>query len=199
MRPHAQRDETASTPAAEAYDLFLRGEYFLNRRTEADIETAVSYFQHATQRDPDFARAWAALADAEVLHAVYSIQPPQALVSQARAAALKALELDPSLAEAHAALALIVQNHDWDWQTAEREFRQAIALNPNYATAHHWYAEHLMWRGRFDEALRESERRESSIRSRSSSRPTTGRSYTSRASTIAPSRNCDRCSPSTPI
>ena len=71
---------------------------------------------------------------------------------------LEALALDPSLAEAHAALALIVQNHDWDWQTAEREFRQAIALNPNYATAHHWYAEHLMWRGRFDEALRESER-----------------------------------------
>jgi len=158
IRPRAQRGETAATPAAEAYDLFLRGEYFLNRRTEADIETAVAYFQHATQRDPDFARAWAALADAEVLQAVYTIQPPQALVSQARAAALKALELDPSLAEAHAALALIVQNHDWDWQTAEREFRQAIALNPNYATAHHWYAEHLMWRGRFEEALRESER-----------------------------------------
>ena len=79
-------------------------------------------------------------------------------MARARAAALKALALDPSLAEAHTALALIVQNHDWDWQTAEREFRQAIALNPNYATAHHWYAEHLMWRGRFDEALRESER-----------------------------------------
>ena len=106
---------------------------------------------------PALPAAWAALASAEVLAAVYSIQPPQELVSRARAAALKALELDPSLAEAHTALALIVQNHDWDWQTAEREFRQAIALNPSYATAHHWYAEHLMWRGRFDDALRESE------------------------------------------
>jgi tetratricopeptide (TPR) repeat protein len=79
-------------------------------------------------------------------------------VARARTAALEALALDSSLAEAHAALALIVQNHDWDWEKAEREFRQAIALNPSYATAHHWYAEHLMWRGRFDEALRESER-----------------------------------------
>ena len=77
---------------------------------------------------------------------------------KARAAALRALELDKDLPEAHTALALIVQNYDYDWQTAGREFHRAIELNPNYATAHHWYAEHLMWRGRFDEALRESER-----------------------------------------
>ena len=141
----------------EAYDLFLRGQYFFNKRTDTDIETAVAYFERVTHRDPGFARGWAALASAEVLAAVYSMQPPQELVSRARAAALKALELDPSLAEAHTALALIVQNHDWDWPTAEREFRQAIALNPSYATAHHWYAEHLMWRGRFEDALRESE------------------------------------------
>src|SRR5258707_3741135 len=76
---------------------------------------------------------------------------------QARAAALRALELDERLAEAHTALALIVQNHDWDWQTAGKEYRRAIELNPNYATAHHWYAEHLMWLGRFHEALRENE------------------------------------------
>ena len=77
---------------------------------------------------------------------------------QARAAALRALELDENLAEAHTALALIVQNHDWDWQTSEKEYRRAIELNPNYATAHQWYAEHLMWLGRFDEALSESDR-----------------------------------------
>jgi tetratricopeptide (TPR) repeat protein len=71
---------------------------------------------------------------------------------------LRALQIDESLPEAHTALALIVQNYDWDWQTAEKEYRRAIELNPNYATAHHWYAEHLMWLGRFDEALRESER-----------------------------------------
>jgi tetratricopeptide (TPR) repeat protein len=159
---HPAPAPSGETPApardVEAYDLFLRGQYFFNERTEADIESAVSYFERATQRDPGFARGWAALASAEVVNAVYTIQPSQELVARARAAALKALELDPSLAEAHTALALIVQNHDLDWQTAEREFRQAIALNPNYATAHQWYAEHLMWRGRFDEALRESER-----------------------------------------
>jgi tetratricopeptide (TPR) repeat protein len=79
-------------------------------------------------------------------------------MSKARAAAVHALQLDETLPEAHTALALIVQEHDWDWETAEKEFRRAIELNPNYATAHHWYAEHLMWRGRFDEALQESER-----------------------------------------
>lgn len=156
--PAPSRETPAPARDIEAYDLFLRGQYFFNQRTEADIEAAVSYFERATERDPGFARGWAALASAEVVHAVYTVQPEQELVARARAAALKALELDPSLAEAHTALALIVQNHDLDWQTAEREFRQAIALNPNYATAHHWYAEHLMWRGRFDEALRESER-----------------------------------------
>ena len=148
----------APAPAPDAYDFYLRGQYFLNKRTDVDIRRAASFFEQAVQRDSGFARGWAALADADVLGAVYSIGPPQELVTRARGAALKALALDPSLAEAHAALALIVQNHDWNWETAEREYRQAIALNPNYATAHHWYAEHLMWRGRFDEALRESER-----------------------------------------
>ena len=146
------------TPAPDAYDLYLRGQYFLNKRTDADLRTAADYFEQAIRTDSAFARAWAALAAADVLAAVYTPRPPQELVTRARAAALKALALNPSLAEAHTALALIVQNHDWDWQAAGREFRQAIALNPNYATAHHWYAEHLMWQGRFDEALRESER-----------------------------------------
>jgi TolB-like protein/DNA-binding winged helix-turn-helix (wHTH) protein len=151
--------DTAAQPAppVDAYDLYLRGQYFLNKRTETDIAAAASYFEQATQRDSGFARAWAGLADADVLGAVYSLRPPQPLVARARAAALKALALDPALAEAHTALALIVQNHDLDWEAAEREYRQAIALNPSYATAHQWYAEHLMWRGRFDEALRESE------------------------------------------
>jgi len=144
-------------PAPDAYDLYLRGQFFLNKRTDADLRAAAGYFAQATRSDSSFARAWAALAAADVLGAVYSTRPPQDLVARARAAALKALVLNPSLPEAHAALALIVQNHDWDWQGAEREFRRAIDLNPNYATAHHWYAEHLMWRGRFDEALQESE------------------------------------------
>src|SRR5258708_38305940 len=77
---------------------------------------------------------------------------------KARTAALKALQIDEVLAEPHTSLALIAENYDYDWQTAEKEYQQAIELNPNYATAHHWYAECLMWQGRFDEALRESER-----------------------------------------
>jgi TolB-like protein/DNA-binding winged helix-turn-helix (wHTH) protein/Tfp pilus assembly protein PilF len=150
--------EARPSPAPDAYDLYLRGQYYFNRRTDTDIRTAATYFEQSVQRDSGFARAWAALASADVLGAVYSVDPPQALVARARTAAHQALALDSSLAEAHAALALIIQNHDWDWAGAEREFRQAIALNPSYATAHHWYAEHLMWRGRFDEALEESER-----------------------------------------
>lgn len=145
-------------PAFEAYDLYLKGQYSFNRRSIADLEAAVRYFQAATAQDSTFARAYASLAQAYVLLVGYSQRPPDVLVVKARAASLKALALDSTLPEAHTALALIVQNHDWDWGTAEREFRRAIALNPNYATAHHWYAEHLMWLGRFDEALRESER-----------------------------------------
>ena len=150
--------EAGPAPAPDAYDLYLRGQFFLNKRSDADLRTAASFLEQAVQRDSGFARAWAALAQADVLGAVYSIAPPQQLVARARSAAIQALALDPSLAEAHTALALIIQNHDWNWEQAERHFRQAIALNPNYATAHHWYAEHLMWRGRFDEALQESER-----------------------------------------
>ncbi|HMG17403.1 MAG TPA: winged helix-turn-helix domain-containing protein [Gemmatimonadales bacterium] len=142
----------------EAYDLYLKGLYFWNKRTVPAFETAIRYFTQATIKDSTYARAYAGLASSYELLMSYSGRPPQELLSKARASALKALELDPGLAEAHTAYALLVQNHDWDWQTAERGFRRAIELNPNYATAHHWYAEHLMWRGRFDEALRESDR-----------------------------------------
>jgi len=157
---HATTREAVSgpAPAPDAYDLYLRGQYFFNKRAYADLRLAASFFEQAVQRDSGFARAWAALAGADVLGAAYSVGPSQQLVTRARAAASQALALDSSLAEAHAVLALIVQNHDWDWRSSEREFRRAIALNPSYATAHHWYAEHLMWRGRFEEALQESER-----------------------------------------
>jgi TolB-like protein/DNA-binding winged helix-turn-helix (wHTH) protein/Flp pilus assembly protein TadD len=142
----------------EGYDLYLKGLYFFNKRTPEDLEEAVRYFQQATAKDPAYAQAYAGLAKAYTLLPAYSSQPNEEFISKARAAATKALELDEGLSEAHSALALIVQNHDWDWQTSEKEFRRAIELNPNDATAHHWYAEHLMWRGRFDEAIAESER-----------------------------------------
>src|ERR1700722_12336822 len=142
----------------EAYDLYLKGQFFWNKRTVEGFERAIDYYQQAIAKDPNYARAYAGLADSYALIASYSAASPSEYMPKARAAALRALELDKDLPEAHTALALIVQNYDYDWQTAGREFQRAIELNPNYATAHHWYAEHLMWRGRFDEALRESER-----------------------------------------
>jgi tetratricopeptide (TPR) repeat protein len=132
--------------------------YFWNKRTVAGFQQAIGYFQQATTIDSDYAPAYAGLANSYTLLTAYSSASATLYMPQARAAALRALQLDDGSAEAHTALALIVQNHDWDWQTAGKEYRRAIELNPNYATAHHWYAEHLMWLGRFDEALRESER-----------------------------------------
>jgi len=140
------------------YDLYLKGLYFWNKRTVPGFQQAIEYFQQAIAKDPSYAPAYAGLADSYALLGGYSLLYQSDLMPTARAAALRALELDEGLAEAHTALALIVQNYDFDWQTAEREFRRAIQLNPNYATAHHWYAEHLALLGRFDDALRESER-----------------------------------------
>jgi TolB-like protein/Tfp pilus assembly protein PilF len=142
----------------EAYDLFLKGQYFLNKRTAADLAESIRYFQQAATKDPNYARTYASLASAYALMGGYSGQAQTEFMPKARAAALRALQIDDRLSEAHTALALIVQSYDWDWSTAEKEFQRAIELNPNYATAHHWYAEHLMWRGRFEEALQESER-----------------------------------------
>jgi tetratricopeptide (TPR) repeat protein len=144
--------------SAEAYDLYLKGMYFWNQRTGEGFQQAIEYFQRAAKADPNYALAYAGLANSYTLLTAYSAAPATLYMPQARAAALRALELDERSAEAHTALALIVQNQDWDWKTSEKEFRRAIELNPNYATAHQWYAEHLMWLGRFDEALKESDK-----------------------------------------
>jgi len=158
-KPIAPIVQPALSPQGyEAYNLYLKGLYFWNKRTGEGFQEAISYFQQATAKDPSYARAYAGLADVYALMGGYSGALTAQSMSQARAAALRALQLDDNLPEAHAALALIVQNHDYDWQTAEKEFKRAIELNPNYATGHQWFAEHLAWRGRFEEALRESER-----------------------------------------
>ncbi len=156
-------NSTNSQPAspsnsAEAHDLYLKGMYFWNQRTGEGFQEAIEYFQKATKADPNYALAYAGLANSYALLTAYSSASASLYMPQARAAAAKALELDGNLAEAHTALTLIVQNQDWDWRTSEKEYRRAIELNPNYATAHHWYAEHLMWMGRFDEALKESDK-----------------------------------------
>jgi TolB-like protein/DNA-binding winged helix-turn-helix (wHTH) protein/Tfp pilus assembly protein PilF len=142
----------------DAYDLYLKGRYFWNKRTPRGIEQAIECFQQTIAKDPNYARAYAGLADSYALLSGYTQTPQTESMPKARAAALKALELDEGLAEAHTSLALIAENYDWDWKTAEKEYRRAIELNPNYATAHQWYAEFLSWQGRFDEAFAESER-----------------------------------------
>lgn len=141
----------------EAYDLWLKGQYFWNKRNAEGFRKAVEYFERAKEIDPNYAHAYVGLASCYALMGGYTMRPQTEFMPKARAAALRALELDEGLAEAHTVMALIVQNYELDWQTAEKEFRRAIEMNPNYATAHHWYAEHLMWRGRFEEALRASD------------------------------------------
>lgn len=141
-----------------AYDLYLQGRYFWNKRTGDGFRRAADYFQQAIERDPNYARAYAGLADTDALMSTWYWGPQNELMPKARAAALKALELDEMLAEAHTSLALIAESYDYDWQTAEKEFKRAIQLDPGYATAHQWYAEYLSWLGRFDQALAESEK-----------------------------------------
>jgi TolB-like protein/DNA-binding winged helix-turn-helix (wHTH) protein/Tfp pilus assembly protein PilF len=148
----SQPAQNLTAEAYEAHDLYLRGRYFWNKRTPQALAQAAGYFQQAIAKDPSYAPAYAGLADAYSLMSSFDSAKPSEVMPKARAAALRALELDDNLAEAHASRALIAQNFDWDWTTAEREYRRAIQLNPNYATAHHWYAECLALQGRFEEA-----------------------------------------------
>jgi TolB-like protein/DNA-binding winged helix-turn-helix (wHTH) protein len=141
----------------EAYDLYLKGRYFWNKRTPDGFRQATEYFQQAIDQDPKYGRAYAGLADTFALMSTWYMGPQNELMPKARSAALRALELDESLAEAHASLALIKENYDYDWPDAEKEFRRAIQLDSQYATAHQWYAEFLSWQGRFEEAFAESE------------------------------------------
>ena len=150
--------EALSAVAYEAYDSYLKGRYFWNKRTADGLQRAVEFFQQTLAKEPAYARAYAGLADAYALRSSYGFEEASAAIPKARAAALRALELDERLAEAHTSLALILLNYDWNWRGAEQEYRRAIELDPNYATAHHWYAELLGFQGRFEEALVESER-----------------------------------------
>lgn len=156
----ASRQLLAAAPRVDpqAHEDYLRGRYYWSRRSAADMQTAVHYFEQAVVLDPNYARAYAGLADSYAMLGAYMVAPQDQLIPKARANALKALEIDERLPEAHTSLAVIAQNYDWDWATAEREYRRAIQLDPNYATAHHWYAEFLALQGRFDEAFTEIER-----------------------------------------
>jgi TolB-like protein/DNA-binding winged helix-turn-helix (wHTH) protein/Tfp pilus assembly protein PilF len=157
-RNAASRPAPAAPASYEAYDLYLKGRYFWNKRTESGFHQAADYFQQAIDKDPNYARAYAGLADTLALMSTWNYVPARDFMPRARVAALKALQIDGSMAEAHASLALIAEHYDYDWQTAEEEFRRAIQLDPDYATAHQWYAECLGFQARFDDAFAESER-----------------------------------------
>ena len=148
------------TDDAEAYQLYLKGRYLWNKRTAGDLKKSVASFEQAVEHDPRFALAYAGLADSYNLLSDYESLPAEETYPQAKAAAAKALELDGELAEARTSLAYIEAFYEWDWARAEMQFKSAIELNPNYATAHQWYAEYLSAMGRTREALTEIKRAE---------------------------------------
>ena len=143
--------------SSEAYEAYLKGRYFWNKRDAAGLNKAIEYFQRAIAVDPGYAAAYSGLADAYALAGgwEYGVLPPQEAAPRAKEAATKAVLLDPDLSEAHTSLAFALEMSTWDWGGAESEYRRALELNPGYATAHHWYGYHLMTVGRNDEGIAE--------------------------------------------
>jgi serine/threonine-protein kinase len=148
------------TENTEAYQLYLKGRFYWNKRTGEALKKAIEYFNQAIEKDPSYAHAFAGMAEAYVVLPNFSVASPQDSAPKAKAAAKRALELDETLAEAHTALAYVLLNYYWDFREANREFQRAIALNPNYATAHQWYGNGylLAIMERFDEAIAEGKR-----------------------------------------
>ena len=145
----------------QAYEAYLLGRYYWNKRTADGLKKADGYFQKAIEQDPNYALAYSGLADYYAFLTLLGgpeIMPPRDAMSKAKAAAVRALQLDDSLSEAHASMGHVLHNYDWDWLGAEREFKQAIELNPNYSIVHHWYAHLLMQQGRVQESLAEARR-----------------------------------------
>ncbi len=155
----AQAMGARPTENGEAYQLYLKGRFFWNKRTAKDFNTALVYFQQAIDKDPGFALAYAGLADTYVLLSGFAAASPKESLPKAKAAAIRALELDSTLGEAHTSLGQAVSAYDFDFVRADREFRRGIELSPNYATGHQWYAESgLAALGHFDEAIAEMKR-----------------------------------------
>ena len=152
MRPAPRRH----TENVKAYGLYLKGRYAWNQRTTEGVNQAIAYFEQAIAEDPRYALAYTGLADSYALHVDYRSVPVAEGFERAKTYARQALALDETLAEAHASLAWTVFIYDWDWDTAHREFRRAIELDPRYATAHQWYAFLLTARGKLDEAVIEA-------------------------------------------
>jgi adenylate cyclase len=140
------------TTNSEAYRLYLQGRFYANKREEKDLRNAIDSFNQAISLDASYALAYSGLADSYALLSSFSFTPPAESSPTARGYALKAVSLDPTLAEPHATLGLVTAQFDYDFIGAEREYKQGIQLNPNYATVHQWYGELLTSLGRFDEA-----------------------------------------------
>jgi serine/threonine protein kinase/Tfp pilus assembly protein PilF len=149
-----------TTEDTEAYQAYLKGLYWLNKRTEEGFRKAIEFFNKALEEDPGYAWPYAGLADCYALQSTYGLLAPREGFPKAKAAAVKALSIDQTLAEAHTSLANTLTSYDWEFTSAEQEFRRALELNPNYATAHQWYAEYLSAMGRHTEAIAEIKRAE---------------------------------------
>jgi len=161
QRPDFARLTSTRTVQPDAYEAYLKGRFFWNQRTEAGLNKSIEFFQGAIAKDPAFAAAYAGLAGSYSLLGSESL-PPEIARAKARAAASKALELDPASAEGHAELGLIEFYYDWNWEQAEQEFQRAIELNPSYATTHQWYSHYLRAMGRLPEALQQAQQAQQS-------------------------------------
>jgi TolB-like protein len=146
------------TENTEAYQLYLKGRYYWNKRTEEELKKGIECFDEALEIDPGYALAYAGLADSWAIIGWYGWSPEKEAYPKARATAMRALEMDDSLAEAHTSLAHVKEVYDWDWLGAEKEYKKAIELKPQYATAHHWYSLLLVAVGRPDEAIIEAKK-----------------------------------------
>jgi TolB-like protein/DNA-binding winged helix-turn-helix (wHTH) protein/Tfp pilus assembly protein PilF len=140
------------------YEDYLIGRYYFNQRTPDAVNKSIAHFEQAIARDPKFALAYSGLADDYALLGYRGAYPSKAALSQAKTAALKAIELDPNLAEPHTSLAFIAETYEWDWASSEREYKRALEVSPNDARAHHFYAGYLTYVGRFDEGITEERR-----------------------------------------
>jgi TolB-like protein/DNA-binding winged helix-turn-helix (wHTH) protein/Tfp pilus assembly protein PilF len=156
-KPEMERITKRYTESSEAYQLYQKGRYFWNKRNEEGLKRGIEFFEQAISKDPNYALAYAGIADSYLV-ANFNLLPPKDVFPKAKEAALKALEIDGTLAEPRAALAFTTMVYDRNWTAAEREFHRALELNPNYGQAHQWYALSLAATGRMDEAVAEAER-----------------------------------------
>ncbi len=157
---HERREPTTKhfTESREAYELYLKGRHAWGKRTIKDLREGAEYFKQAIAQDPDYCLAHAGIADCLLLLGLFGAQRPRLIMPQAKAAAMKAIQLDPTLGEAYASLGQIKLIYDWDWTGAQADFQQAINLNPTYPTAHQWYGECLVAMGLFDQGLAQLKR-----------------------------------------